>query len=155
MWEIRKHKLYDSDSGPGQQLHSQSSLGDLAVVEGQRNAKFSQNGKLGHSCVRVMKGRLYESWVRDHDVHLGLNVSRSVHNCGRMSMAVTPWQQLGIIIIIVHQDSLNLSPDSVTRRRSTTPNAQSVASRSMHWPSPSPSPTAPSPTSSVPCLGSQ
>ena len=22
MWEIRKHKLYDSDSGPGQQLHS-------------------------------------------------------------------------------------------------------------------------------------
>ena len=27
MWEIRKHKLYDSDSGPGQQLHSQSSPG--------------------------------------------------------------------------------------------------------------------------------
>ena len=22
VWEIRKHKLYDSDSGPGQQLHS-------------------------------------------------------------------------------------------------------------------------------------
>ena len=30
-------------------LHSQSSPGDLAVVEGQRNGKFSQNGKLGHS----------------------------------------------------------------------------------------------------------
>ena len=33
VWEIRKHKLYDSDSGPGQQLHSRSS------------PKFSQNGK--------------------------------------------------------------------------------------------------------------
>ena len=33
-WEIRKHKLYGSDSGPGQQLHFKSSLGDLAVVEG-------------------------------------------------------------------------------------------------------------------------
>ena len=35
MWEIRKHKLYDSDSGPGQQLHSHSSPRDLAVVEGK------------------------------------------------------------------------------------------------------------------------
>ena len=58
---------YDSGSGPGQQLHSQSSPGDLAVVEGQKNGKFSQNskfgqnGKLGHSCVRVTKGRLYDS----------------------------------------------------------------------------------------------
>ena len=25
--------------------------------------------------------RLYESWVRDHVLHLGLNVSSSVHNC--------------------------------------------------------------------------
>ena len=63
-WEIQKHKLYDSGSGPGQQLHSQSSPGYLAVAEGQRNGKFSlngkfgQNGKLGHSCVRVTKGRL-------------------------------------------------------------------------------------------------
>ena len=82
MWEIRKHKLYDSDSGPGQQLHSQSSPGDLAVVEGQR---FSQNGMLGHSCVRVTKGRPYDSRVSDHIiVHLGLNVSSSAHNCGCM-----------------------------------------------------------------------
>ena len=44
MWEIRKHKLYDSGSGPSQQLHSQSSPGDLAVAEGQRNGKFSLNG---------------------------------------------------------------------------------------------------------------
>ena len=56
MCEIRKYKLYDSESGPGQQLHSQSSHGDLTRVEGQRNGKFSQNGKfgqkgkLGHSC---------------------------------------------------------------------------------------------------------
>ena len=43
VWEIRKHKFYDSGSGPVQQLHSQSSPapdpqpGDLAAVEGQRN----------------------------------------------------------------------------------------------------------------------
>ena len=45
----------------------QSSPGD--VVEGQRN------GKLGHSCGQSDEGynyRLYESWVRDHVVHLGL-----------------------------------------------------------------------------------
>ena len=28
VWEIRKHKLYDSDSGPCQQLHSRSSPGE-------------------------------------------------------------------------------------------------------------------------------
>ena len=89
VWEIRKHKLYDSGSEPGQQLHFQSLPGDLAVAEGQRNGKFSlngkfgQNGKLGHSCVRVTKGRLYDSCVRDHvTVHLG--VSSSAHNCGCM-----------------------------------------------------------------------
>ena len=31
VWEIRKHKLYDSDSGPGQQLHSRSSPGERMV----------------------------------------------------------------------------------------------------------------------------
>ena len=79
VWEIQKHKLYDSGSGPGQQLHSQSSPGELAVAEGQRNGmfslngKFGQNGKLGHSCVRVTKGRLYDSRVRDHIIfHLCL-----------------------------------------------------------------------------------
>ena len=55
----------------------QSSPGDMAVVERQRN------GMLGHSCVRVTKSRLYGSRVRDHVVvHLGLNVSSSAHNCG-------------------------------------------------------------------------
>ena len=49
------------------------------MIEGQRNGKIQ-----GHSCVRVMKGRLYESRVRDHVVHLGLNVSSFAHNCGRV-----------------------------------------------------------------------
>ena len=83
MCEIRKYILYDSGSGPGQQLQFQSSPGDLAVAEGQRNSEFGQNDKLGHSCVRVIKGRVYDSRVRDHViVHLGLNVSNSAHNCG-------------------------------------------------------------------------
>ena len=51
----------------------------LIAVEGQRIGKFGQNGKLGNSCARVMEGR---SRVRDHVVHLGLNVSSSAHNCG-------------------------------------------------------------------------
>ena len=48
IWEIRKHKLYDGDSGPGQQLHSRSS-------PGERNGKFRQNGKfaIGHSCTKL------------------------------------------------------------------------------------------------------
>ena len=40
VWEIRKNKLYDSDSGSGLQLHTQSS-------SGERSGKFSQNGKFG------------------------------------------------------------------------------------------------------------
>ena len=32
-------------------------------------AKGQRNGKLGHSCVRVTKGRLYDSWVRDHVIN--------------------------------------------------------------------------------------
>ena len=42
VWEIQKHKLYDSDSGSGLQLHTQSS-------SGERNRKFSQNGKFGQN----------------------------------------------------------------------------------------------------------
>ena len=54
---------YDSDSGPGQQLHPQSSPQDLSVVEGQNNGnfslngKFGQNGKLGHSCFKSDEGQ--------------------------------------------------------------------------------------------------
>ena len=81
VWEIRKHKLCDSDSEFGQQLHSRSSSWDLAVTEGQRNCTFSVNGKLGHSCARMTKSKLYDSRVRDHDiVHLGLNVDSFSHN---------------------------------------------------------------------------
>ena len=54
VWEIRKHKLYDSDSGPGQQLHSRSSPGERNGKFSQ-NGKFGQNGKLGHSCTNVTK----------------------------------------------------------------------------------------------------
>ena len=50
VWEIRKHKLYDSDSGSGLQLHTQSSPGERSQNSkfGQ-NGKFSQNGKLGQN----------------------------------------------------------------------------------------------------------
>ena len=57
-------------SGPGQQLHSQSSPGDLAVAERQKNEYFCQNSKL---ITHVTKDRLYESRVRDHDVHFFFN----------------------------------------------------------------------------------
>ena len=77
MWEIRKHKLYDSDSGPGQQLHSRSSPGERNSKFSQKG-KFSQNGKVGHSCTNVTKGKLYGSRDSDHAiVDLGLNVSSS------------------------------------------------------------------------------
>ena len=82
VWEIRKHKLYDSDSGPDQQLHSRSLPGERNGKFSQ-NGKFGQNGKLSHSCTNVTKGKLYGSRVSDHAiVHLGLNISSSAHNCG-------------------------------------------------------------------------
>ena len=79
-------------------------LGNQAVAEGQRNDKFSLNCKFGHSCARVMKNRLYDSWVRVHvAVHLGLNVNSSTHTCGCVvdggnAMAV---YNFSIIIIII------------------------------------------------------
>ena len=65
MCEIRKHKLYDSDSGAGLQLHTQSS-------PGERSGKFSQNGKFGQNGMSDQKGK----------VHLGPNVSSSTHKRG-------------------------------------------------------------------------
>ena len=76
------------------------------MFEGQRNGKFSQNGNLGHSCVRVMKSRPYKSWDRDHVfVHLGLNVSSSVHNCvcvvdGGNAMAANYYYYFHILLYI-------------------------------------------------------
>ena len=87
MWEIRKHKFYDSDSGHDQQLHSRSSPGARNGKFSQngkfvQNGRFGQNGKLGHSCTKVTKGKLYGYRVGVHAiVHSGLNVSSSAHNC--------------------------------------------------------------------------
>ena len=67
VWEIRKHKLYDSDSGSGLQLHTQSS-------PGERSGKFSQNGKFGQNSKFSQKGK----------VHLGPNVSNSARDRGFM-----------------------------------------------------------------------
>ena len=88
VWEIRKHKLYDCDLGPGQQLHFRSSPGERNGKFSQngkvvQNGKFGQNGKLGHSCTNETKGKLYGSQDSDHViVHLGLNVSSSTYYCG-------------------------------------------------------------------------
>ena len=71
MWEIRKHKLYDSDSGSGLQLHTQSSHGRRSGKFSQ-NGKFGQNGKFSQNGMSGQKGK----------VHLGPNVSSSAHDRG-------------------------------------------------------------------------
>ena len=79
---------YDSDSGPGQQLHFQSSAGERNGKFSQngkfvQNGKFRQNGKLGHSCTNVTKGWLTAARDSNHAiVHSGLNLSSYAHNCG-------------------------------------------------------------------------
>ena len=83
VWEIRKHKLYGSDSGSGLQLHTQSSPGERSGKFSQNgkfgpNGKFSQNGKFGQNGMSGQKGK----------VHLGPNVSSSAHYRGAWSMAV-------------------------------------------------------------------
>ena len=64
---------------------------DIEFSPRERNGKFSQNstfgqnGKLGHSCTNVTKGKLYGSRFSDHAiVYLGVNVCSSSHNCGCM-----------------------------------------------------------------------
>ena len=71
VWEIRKHKLYDSDSGSGLQLHARSSPGERNGKFSQKG-KFSQNGKFGQNGMSGQKGK----------VHLGPNVSSSAHYRG-------------------------------------------------------------------------
>ena len=76
VWKIRKHKLYDSDSGSGLQLCTQSSPGERSGKFNQngkfgQNGKFSQNGKFGQNGMSGQKGK----------VHLGPNVSSSAHYC--------------------------------------------------------------------------
>ena len=77
VWEIRKHKLYDSDSGSGLQLRTQSSPGERSGKFNRngkfgQNGKFSQNGKFGQNGMSGQKGK----------VHLGPNVSSSAHYHG-------------------------------------------------------------------------
>ena len=75
MWEIRKHNLYDSDSGSDLQLHTQFSPGERSGKFSQNAyGKFGQNGKFSQSGMSGQKGK----------VHLGPNVSSSAHNCGCM-----------------------------------------------------------------------
>ena len=76
-WEIRKHKLYDSVSGSGLQLQTQSSPGERSGKFSQngkfgQNGKFSQNGKFGENGMSGQKGK----------VHLGPNVSSSTQYRG-------------------------------------------------------------------------
>ena len=70
VWENRKHKLYDSDSGSGLQLCTQSSPGERSGKFNRngkfgQNGKFSQNGKFGQNGMSGQKGK----------VHLSPNVS--------------------------------------------------------------------------------
>ena len=76
VWEIRKHKLYDGDSG-SVQLHIKSPPGERSGKFSQngkfgQNGKFSQNGKFGQNGMSGQKGK----------VHLGPNASSSAHDRG-------------------------------------------------------------------------
>ena len=84
VWEIRKHKLYDSDSGSGLQLRTQSS-------SGERSGKFNQNGKFGQNGMSGQKGK----------VHLGPNVSSSALPWVRGQWQWCYGSNLSIIIIII------------------------------------------------------
>ena len=77
VWEIRKNKLYDSDSGSGLQLHTRSS-------SGERNGKFSQNGKFGPYGKFNQNGKFVQNGMSGQKgkEHLGPNVSSSAHYRG-------------------------------------------------------------------------
>ena len=83
VWEIRKHKLYDSDSGSGLQLHTQSSLGERSGKFNQ-NGKFSQNGKFGQNGKFSQNGKFGQNGMSGQKgkLHLGPNVSSSAHYRG-------------------------------------------------------------------------
>ena len=60
MWDKRKHKLYDSDSGSGLQLHTQSSPGERSGKFSQNgNYKFGQNGKFSQNGMSGQKGKVH------------------------------------------------------------------------------------------------
>ena len=53
------------------------------MVSSVRMVSLVRMVKLGHSCTNVTRGKLYGSLFSDHvNVHLGLNLSSSTHNCG-------------------------------------------------------------------------
>ena len=83
MCEIRKHKLYDSDSGSGLQLHTESSPGERSG-KFSKNCKFGQNGKLNQNGKFGQNGKFSQNHMSGQKgkVHLGTNVSSSIHDCG-------------------------------------------------------------------------
>ena len=91
VWEIRKHKLYDSDSGSGLQLRTQSSPRkrsgkSIRMVSLVRMVSLAmQNGKFGQNGMSGQKGK----------VHLGPNVSSSAHYRG----CVVNGSNMSILII--------------------------------------------------------
>ena len=77
VWEIRKHKLYGSDSGSGLQLHARS-------LPGERNGKFSQNGMFGQNGKFSQNRKFGQNGTSGQEgkMHLGPNVSSSAHYRG-------------------------------------------------------------------------
>ena len=75
--EIRKNKLYDSDSGSDMQLHTQ-------FLSGERSGKFSQNGKFGPNGKSSQNGKFGQNGMSGQKgkVHSGPNVSSSAHYRG-------------------------------------------------------------------------
>ena len=77
VWEIRKHKLYDGDSGSGLQLHTSP---------GERSGKFSQNSKFGQNGKFSQNGKFGQNGMsgQKSKVHLGPNANSSAHDRGCM-----------------------------------------------------------------------
>ena len=92
VWEIQKHKLYNSDSGSGLQFHTQSS-------PGERSGKFSQNGRFGQNGTFSKNGKLSQNSKSGQKgkVHLGPNVSSS----GAMAAIIFMMMMMIMIIIII------------------------------------------------------
>ena len=96
--------LYCPCSTPFNSLLALSAMNDVNIMINyvyRMVRGVCRMGKIGHSCVRVTKGRLYESRVRDHViVHLCLNVSISAHNFGCVVYS-NAMATMSIIIIII------------------------------------------------------
>ena len=86
VWEIRKHKLYDNDSGSGLQQSSPGERSGKFSQNGKfgQNGKFSQNGKFGQNGKFSQNGKFGLNGMSGQKgkVHLGPNVSSSAHYRG-------------------------------------------------------------------------